>query len=272
MELLLTIGDFARMTHLSIKALRHYHEVGVLVPIDTDSSSGYRRYGVSQVGTAQVIRRLRELGMPLGDLRQVLQAEDLEARNRMIVTHLRRMERQLAETQATVTSLRALLERPHPGPISVEYRRVPPTRSVAIGEQVAGADFVAWWASAFRELRTALKAPGVERAGADAALYPGSFFEDEVGEVVAFIPFWGDVEPAGRVEILEVPAAELAITLHEGSFEDLDQAYAALGAYVAERAIGVEGPIREHYLVSPFETRNAEELRTELGWPVFLTG
>src|SRR3954470_15003809 len=50
----IAIGDFARMTHLSIKALRHYHEVGVLVPAEVDPSSGYRFYRTDQVPVAQV--------------------------------------------------------------------------------------------------------------------------------------------------------------------------------------------------------------------------
>src|SRR6476659_5888400 len=48
-----------------MKALRHYHEVDLLVPASIDAESGYREYGISQVPTAQVIRRLRDLGMPL---------------------------------------------------------------------------------------------------------------------------------------------------------------------------------------------------------------
>lgn len=272
MALELTIGDFSRMTHLSVKALRHYHEVGVLVPKDIDRSTGYRRYDVSQVETAQVIRRLRDLDMPLDELREVLGSKNPEDRNRMIAAHLRRMERRLAETQSTVASLRALLERPDRARISVEFRRVPSVHALAIREQVSVAEFIAWWARAFRELRASLKSSGAERAGPDAALYSGEFYEEEVGEVVAFIPVRGNAKASARVELLEIPGAELAIALHEGAFEDLDQAYAALGAYVAQRAIGVDGPIREYYKVTPFETKRIADLRTEVGWPVFMTG
>src|SRR5262249_27560621 len=67
MSTLVGIGDFAKMTFLSVKALRHYHDVGLLAPAEVDPESGYRRYEVGQVPTAQVIRRLRELGMSLDD-------------------------------------------------------------------------------------------------------------------------------------------------------------------------------------------------------------
>lgn len=89
--------------------------------------------------------------------------------------------------------------------------------------------------------------------------------------MTAFLPVSDEAQPCGRMQMLEVPGAELAVTLHEGPFEDLDQAYAALGLYVAEHAIGIEGTIREHYLVTPFDTRDESRHRTEVCWPVFLT-
>ena len=93
MATMLTIGDFSRMTHLSVKALRHYHDMGVLEPAAVDPFTGYRSYDTSQVGSAQVIRRLRDLGMPLDSIAAVLAAPDLESRNREIAAHLTRMER-----------------------------------------------------------------------------------------------------------------------------------------------------------------------------------
>ena len=77
----LTIGDFSRATHLSVKMLRHYHELGLLEPVDVDVDSGYRRYATQQIVAAQIIRRFRDLEMPLEDIHIVLQAPDVETRN-----------------------------------------------------------------------------------------------------------------------------------------------------------------------------------------------
>jgi DNA-binding transcriptional MerR regulator len=114
-----SIGDFSRMTFLSVKALRHYHEVGLLPPVEIDPGSGYRRYDLAQVPTAQVIRRLRELGMSLEDVRVVIDAPDVHARNAAISAHLRRMEGELEQTRTTVKSLRMLLDETAPAPIAV---------------------------------------------------------------------------------------------------------------------------------------------------------
>ena len=166
----MSIGDFARMTFLSVKALRHYHEVGLLRPAEIDQATGYRRYELAQVPTAQVIRRLRELDMSLDDVRTVIEAPDVRARNEAISAHLQRMEVDLEQTRATVQSLRLLLDEKSPPAIAVEYRAVGPSETLAIRDQVASADMFDWLEVALTELRAALAESGAHRSGADAAL------------------------------------------------------------------------------------------------------
>lgn len=266
----LSIGDFSRMTYLSVKALRRYHDMGLLEPADVDPSTGYRYYDASQVPIGQVIRRFRDLGMPLDQLKDVLFAPDAASRNELIVAHLRQMESELVHTQQTVASLRAILERPAT-PITVEYRTVDTALALAISEPVAMADIETWWGEAFDELHQGLRSMHGTRSGPDGALYPNEFFEDELGEVVAFIPVAGRPEPAGRLQLVEIPGAELAVTVHHGAFAELDQTYGALGTFVAEREIGVAGPIREHYVVNNEHTDDESRHRTEVCWPVFHT-
>src|ERR1700686_4283994 len=131
----LSIGDFSRMTYLSVKALRHYHELGLLEPADVDPHTGYRSYDTAQVPIAQVIRRFRELGMPVEQVKAVLNARDLAERNALIVAILMRMESQLDQVQSTVSSLRKLLE-PAATQIAVEYRSVPSVRAASIANPV----------------------------------------------------------------------------------------------------------------------------------------
>lgn len=270
MRVRLTIGDFSRMTHVSVKSLRHYHDLGLLEPAEVDPSSGYRFYEPGQVPIAQVIRRFRDLGMPLEQIRGVLRAPDVEARSQLIVAHLKRMESQLAATQSVVVSLRSLLERP-PAPIVVELRSAGPVRALAVSGHVAMPDLDAWWDAAFGELDAALAAAALPPAGPRGALYPGELFQLEAAEVVAYIPVPAEIAASGRAKMTEIPAAELAVAVHHGTLADLDRTYGALGTYVAEREIGVDGPIREQYLVTPFDTDDEARLVTEVCWPVFRT-
>ena len=272
----LTIGEFSRMTHLSVKALRHYHDVGVLEPAVIDRYTGYRSYEAGQVPSAQVIRRLRDLGMPLDSIRAVLAAPDVEARNREIAAHLAQMERQLEQTQASVAALRALLQGPPARP-AVELRSIPAVTALAVREMVSVDGFVEWGTGAFEVLSGALAAAGLTAAGPFGALYPGDFFELERAELTLFLPVTdagADAArlPAGRVRLLEIPAVEAAVVVHDGTPDDIDRTYGALGTAVAERAIGVDGPIREYYLVGFADTDDVTKHRTEVCWPVFRTG
>ena len=72
----LAIGDFSRATHLNIKALRHYHRIGLLEPAQVDPFTGHRRYSTDQIPTAQVIRRFRALDMPLEEIHAVITTAD----------------------------------------------------------------------------------------------------------------------------------------------------------------------------------------------------
>lgn len=265
----LSIGDFSRMTHLSIKALRHYHDVGLLEPVEIDNTSGYRYYEPEQVPVAQVIRRFRDLGMPLDQVKAVLEAPDVETRNKEILSHLQGMQAQLEKTQATVAGLEALLEGP-PRRLPVAFRTIQPVDAVAIREVVNAEDFAPWWMGVFDEMYRAIAAAGADPVGPGGALYPGEFFELDRAEVTAFVPVASPVgSPGSRVESLRIPGGEFAVALHEGTLDDLDQTYAALGTDVAERAVGVDGPIREYYLVSFTDTDDQDRHRTEVCWPVF---
>jgi DNA-binding transcriptional MerR regulator len=76
------------------------------VPAQVDEDSGYRRYAAEQIAVGHIIRRFRDLEMPLEQIGAVISASDVHTRNRLVADHSARLERQLARTQAAVTSLR----------------------------------------------------------------------------------------------------------------------------------------------------------------------
>ena len=266
----LAIGEFSRATHLSVKTLRHYHGLGLLVPAEVDPGSGYRRYTIDQIPTAQVIRRFRDLDMPLETIAEVLGASDLRARNDLIGAHLARMEEGLAQTQAAVASLRDLLHGP-PAALRIDHRREETIQSAAISEVVDLEDLGPWFEGAIEELRAALSLQAVATAGPAGSVIANDFFSDERGELTIFVPTAAPVRPVGRVTPASLPAVELATTVHAGSHADVDRTYGSLATYVSEHALGVDGPIRERYLVGRYDTPDESEWRTEIGWPIFDT-
>jgi DNA-binding transcriptional MerR regulator len=269
MRAALSIGEFSQITHLSVKTLRRYHDAGLLEPAEVDPHSGYRYYTTAQVPTAQVIRRFRELGMPVREVGEVLATTDPEARSVLIARHLQRLENQLDQTRAAVSSLRRLLE-PIVAPIEVELRVMPATMTAAIRATVNHSEVLDWYGAAMTELDETLESLRATPAGPRGGLYDNALFTDERGDVTVYVPVV-DPPTSGRVRPFVVPAAELAITVHRGPHDDIDMSYGALGTYVTEHALAVAGPVHEIYLVGPRDTNDRAAWRTEIGWPVFRT-
>ena len=105
---LVSIGRFAVLSGLTVKALRLYDKRGVLRPALVDFATGRRYYSPDQVGVAERIRLLRSLDMSLDDIRVVLHATDGTARRAALAQHRRRIEGQIDRHRRALTILQAL--------------------------------------------------------------------------------------------------------------------------------------------------------------------
>lgn len=261
----LTIGEFATVTHLSVRTLRRYHEAGLLEPASVDPVSGYRYYEPEQIPTAQVIHQLRRLDVPLAEVRSILATDDPQQRAEVVAGHLRRLEAELNRTQAAVVSLRRLL-RPDSADIRVELRSVPARTVAAISGHVRLSDSLRFYDAAMAELDAAF--PPGERTGPPGGHYANALFARGAGVMTVFRPV-RTPRPSGRIDVIELPAADLAVTVHPGPHDDIDVTYGRLGSWVVTHALSVDGPIHETYRVGPRDTDDTSTWQTEIGWPVF---
>ncbi|UKD51311.1 MULTISPECIES: DNA polymerase III subunit beta family protein [Amycolatopsis] len=112
---LLTIGAFARRCGLTASALRFYADSGLVRPIRVDEESGYRYYSPGQVSAALLVRRLREIGLPLERVGAVLAADPAEA-SRIIDDHVAGLASQVQQARETAAAVKATLGSPPPAP------------------------------------------------------------------------------------------------------------------------------------------------------------
>ena len=187
----LSIGDFSRATHMTVGTLRHYHEIGLLEPAEVDRHTGHRRYTAGQIPAAQVIRRLRDLGMPLEEIHGVLSAPDPRTRGERIAAHLEGLEHDLGRTQSVVASLRDLLA-PPPGvvPARIDLRSLPTVTAAAIISVVDAGESAAWLQGALGELHATLAAQNVAVGGPAGTRVLSVRVKNERGDSVATLPTW----------------------------------------------------------------------------------
>jgi DNA-binding transcriptional MerR regulator len=263
----LTIGAFSRLTHLSIKTLRYYHQVGLLEPADIDPHSGYRYYRPGQAQTAQLVRRFRDLGMPVAEVKAVLDAPDVGSRDAILAGHLQRMREQLRQTASAVDSLRAMLGGP-PEPIAIDERTLHPESTISIAAYVMRSDVESWWRETLLALQSIAAQARLEQTGPAGGLYDDELFTEEKGQARIYLPVRDSPSLDDTALRWELPAGRFAVALYPGAHDDVDRTYTGLGSYAAAHGCDGAGPVRERYLVGPLDTPDVARWRTEICWPL----
>ena len=267
---LLPIGMFSRASLLSVKALRAYHEAGILVPARVDPDTGYRTYHAGQLTDAEVIRRLRALDLPLDRVREVVQARDPEVTRRVLAEHATAMRDRLDEVTRIVGELQEGVERPGDH-TPVHVRDEPGCHTLAVRGEVPELRFPEWLGEANATLSALCERAGIAPAGPVGALYPGIIDDEAAEPIEAYVPIGAPAplpSSRGPVVLSEVPAARVAVLVHVGPYETLSDTYRRLGTWVAHHARPSDLPVREIYLVSYDETPDTDRFRTEIHWPI----
>lgn len=241
------IGEFSRITCLTVKTLRYYDQEGILVP-SVRSESGYRLYSSADFEKAQVISLLRELGFSVaelrdavdrcqdpGELQAILQekrfflSQELREKQKLMrnidrrLTQLEKVETTMADYKFEIKSFSALR-------VASLRSRIPYGQT---GQQ-------------FSKLYKAVKGGG---DGAPFNLYYDGEHADPA-DMETCIPLKDSAHPSG-VTVRTVPACRALCTVHVGPYDTLNLAYKALIDYANEQNLQLQTPSREFYLRGP---------------------
>ncbi len=267
------IGDFAKLSRVSIKTLRYYDTFGLLRPDQIQWRTGYRSYSPDQLPRLNRILALKGLGFSLDEIKRLLN-DGLPAPRLREMLQSRRDEiaRQIQANQATLDQVEArlaLIEREGALPrYEVLLKEVPPTWIAAVkGSLSTYEEAASTFEGFFQALSTFLRKQGVRSTGPAMALYHET--EGQEGILVeAALPLASPLPSQGTVHVRLLEGAErMACVVHRGSFSALFEAYADLFRWVEANGCQVAGPPREIYL----EFRpggDPERFTTEIQIPV----
>ena len=263
-DTLLSIGRFAFASGLTVKALRHYDEIGLLRPAHVDGSSGYRYYDPVQLRDAIAIRRLRRLEVPLDEIR-VLIGADRETLRAGLARHRKRVDKRplLAEIDRLIAREEELVPLED---MEIEVRDVLELRLASVIRQLhideiaetmpRHVDSVAAWIGE-RDAAPVGPPVGVFRSGDRE-----DWHLVEVGW-----PVEAGFDPDDRLGVHVYPASKAAVYEHRGPYEELDPVAQRFIAAVGLRGLRYTQPIRIEYLSDPAR-HPATELRSRIVWPV----
>lgn len=141
---LLSIGAFSMVAGLSITALRHYDDVGLLRPASTDPATGYRRYRSAQIGQARLICALRAIDLPIDVVRQVVADQGGQALRTLLPPH----REQLLDRARVLTQMARTADRYLEQGVTMPDLKTPRISQVSINVTDLG-EAIAFYRTAF---------------------------------------------------------------------------------------------------------------------------
>lgn len=249
--------------------LRHYDEIGLLRPAETDPFTGYRYYSEAQLDTAGRIAGLRAMGFSLAETGAILAeperiSEYLASRRETLLSEARQTHMRLRLLDAAEKRLR------EGGSImnySVTVKTIPEHSAASLRMRLPAYDCEGMaWDILCRETDKLDLVPD-DPCLCCAVFHDGEYKESDV-DVEIRKSVKGDYPDTEHVRFMRVPAVKVASTIHNGSYMTLDEAMRAVAMWAGDNGYTFNGPAFCIYHVSPHETRDENLLVTEVCYPV----
>ena len=269
---MLKIGEFSKLSRISIRMLRHYDEIGLLRPTELDRFTGYRYYHESQLPIAGRITALKDMGFGLSAIGQILACYDDRAR---LEQHLRVKRAELRElSEQTAYRLRLLdtaLERlrkdDHPMTYDITLKTFPERCAATVRMTIPAYQMEGMLWNTLMKGTEALRVVPDDPCYCCAVFLDKEYKETDV-EVEVQKTVKGQYPDTGHVKFKTLPEVTVASAICKGSYEQMGAVMAAVAQWVTANGYGFDGPAFNIYHVSPHETQNPEEFVTEVCYPV----
>jgi effector-binding domain-containing protein len=264
------IGEFSRFSQVTVKTLRYYDEIGLLKPAEVDPFTGYRYYSANQFPRIHRILALKDLGLTLEQIGDLLEGDLTPDQIRgILVLKQSEIKQQVAEEQARLARVEQRLKQ-------IEQEEAMPTQEVVIkkvpAQMIAAVrDTVTTEgiAQLFGELFGYLGRLGLGPAGPPIGIYYDEEFREGAIDAEIAAPVVGSVPEGGRIKVRELPGVDQAASIiHEGGYEDIGGTYGQLLKWIDANGYRIAGPIREVYVQGAEPGRDPSEYVTEVQLPV----
>ena len=268
---MLKIGEFSKLSRVSVRMLRHYDEIGLLKPAEIAPFTDYRYYREDQLPTAGRITALKDMGFSLADIVRILSVyEDRDELERYFSARQKELETQLHETEHKLTLLdaaRTRLRKEEPMNYDVTIKIFPERYAATVHMIIPRYEDEAMVWGVLTEETCRMNLTEADPCLCGVTYLDGEYKEKDV-EVLAWKTVKGSYPDTAHVKFRTLPEATVASCTYQGGYERIVEVYAAVVAWIEANGYEYAGPMFNIYHVSPHETHNPEEFVTEICYPV----
>lgn len=265
-----SIGEFSRVTGMSVKTLRYYHEQDLLVPSAVDAQTGYRYYSESQIERARVIQQLKAWQFSLNEIRDILARCTTEADLLGdLERQLKRIEEQVQRQRSVARDLKQFIADERLADQQLVQSRFEITEQELPPLLIAGYRMQARYDQCGTGFAKVARALGRYLNGPCFCLYFCDEFQEEMADYETCFPVRPCKAPDG-ISVRELPAGRFLTLRHLGPYTQLGRSYARLLRHSREHALTLDLPSREVYLKGPgmIFRGNPQKYLTEIQIPL----
>jgi DNA-binding transcriptional MerR regulator len=274
---MLSVGDLASSTGVTVRLLHHYDEIGLLPPTWVDPNTNYRYYESAQIGRLQRILALKELGFTLVQVRSIVDDQISPAELRgMLRLRQNDLSSQIADAQQRFVRAEHLIQRLEKDELemnvnqaSVVRKNLPEMLFAELSAPIEGfGEHVGpVLGPLYPQLFTAIETHGLTPIGTPMAYYTEDV--ERAGYIVhAALPIAvaSSANIAGNLQCTVLPAIDAAALVHYGTMDTIGESYAALLTWIEANNLRSVGYSREVYLDCPpdDQSRWVTELQFEV--------
>ena len=246
-----TIGEFSKITSLSIKTLRFYHEKQLLIPAEIDDKTGYRYYDHACIEKAHIITCFRQMEFPVNQIKEILKNHDdtadilnyLEKHKQYIEDKMRKYKNIKVSLDNIISNERQVTQIMQNSKFEVEEKTLEPMLIAAVRIKGKYSDC----GQGFSKIGKSL---GRFICGKPFNLYYDAEYKEDDANFEACMPIRKEQQADG-ISVRQLPGGRCISLLHKGSYEQLGRSYEKILQYTKEKGIEVELPSREVYLKGP---------------------
>ncbi len=246
-----SIGDFSRITGLSIKALRLYHERGMLVPHSVDRATGYRYYDHANAERARIIVRLRELQFSLDDIESMLIDADDDAETvSFFREHAETMREKLRRDHKILKNLEYIIQNETEALMTMKENEFSVEEKTVETILMAGIRYKGKYSDCGEAFGRIGKRMGGNICGKPFNLYYDADCRDGDADIETCMPVRKGQTGEG-LSVRELPGGKCLSLIHKGSYGTIGRSYEKIMAYLKEKGYSAVQPTREIYLKGP---------------------
>ena len=266
---MLKIGDFSKLSRVSIRMLRHYDDIGLLKPAEIDEFTGYRYYQEEQLFIAGRIAALKDMGFALADIVRILEIyDDTEKLDDFLLAKQEELTALAKQTEYKLMLLdtaRKRLKKEQNISINVTVKTIPERYAATVHTVIPHYEDegLAW--EMFRECQKPLLPTDPCLAAAE---FLDEEYKEENVELIAWMTVKGEYRDTEHIKFKTLPAVKVASCVIKGSYGQMNDAIATIVSWINANGYKVSGHMFNIYHVGPAQTKNPDEYVTEVCFPI----